>query len=71
MDPGDDLNTRVDALMDGLVADLERLKAIPSIAFPGLPPDPVREAHDLLVTHPESSRPFGIPLGTATGRSTA
>lgn len=49
MDLGDDLSTRVDALMDGLVADLERLTAIPSVAFPGFPPEPVREAHDLLV----------------------
>ncbi|MEU2573816.1 hypothetical protein ACIP3B_22930 [Streptomyces anulatus] len=70
MDLGDDLSTRVDALMDGLVADLELLTAIPSVALPGFPPEPVREAHDLLVTHLESSRPFGIPLGTATGRST-
>ncbi|MCX4680372.1 M20/M25/M40 family metallo-hydrolase [Streptomyces sp. NBC_01433] len=44
-----DLSSRVDALMDGLVADLERLTAIPSIAFPGFPPEPVRQAHDLLV----------------------
>ncbi|MFJ2435674.1 hypothetical protein ACIOWM_20935 [Streptomyces anulatus] len=52
MDLGDDLSTRVDALMDGLVADLERLTAIPSIAFPGFPgfpPEPAREVHDLLV----------------------
>ncbi|MDQ0694885.1 M20/M25/M40 family metallo-hydrolase [Streptomyces sp. W4I9-2] len=49
MDRGDDLSTRVDALMGGLVADLERLTAIPSVAFPGFPPEPVREAHDLLV----------------------
>lgn len=49
MDQGDDLSTRVDALTDGLVADLERSAAIPSIAFPGFPPEPVREAHDLLV----------------------
>ncbi|MFD4238365.1 hypothetical protein [Streptomyces sp. NPDC058542] len=49
MDPGEDLSTRVDVLMDGLVADLERLTAIPPIAFPGFPPEPVREAHDLLV----------------------
>ncbi|MFE4702744.1 M20/M25/M40 family metallo-hydrolase [Streptomyces sp. NPDC056738] len=40
---------KVDALMDGLRADLERLAAIPSVAFPGFPPEPVREAHDLLV----------------------
>lgn len=40
---------KVDALMDGLRADLERLAAIPSVAFPGFPAEPVREAHDLLV----------------------
>jgi len=76
MDLGDDLSTRVDALTDGLVADLERLTAIPSIAFPGFPPEPVRQAHDLLVdlphgpgeardplvTHLEALRPSGIPL---------
>ncbi|MFF1255871.1 M20/M25/M40 family metallo-hydrolase [Streptomyces sp. NPDC058321] len=44
-----DLQAEVDALMDGLRADLERLAAIPSIAFPGFPAEPVREAHDLLV----------------------
>lgn len=49
MELGDGLSTRVDALMDGLVADLERLTAIESIAFPGFPPEPVREAHGLLV----------------------
>ncbi|MFH9136854.1 hypothetical protein [Streptomyces sp. NPDC017524] len=99
MDPGDRLSKGGDALTDGLVADLERLTAIPSIAFPGFPPAPVREAHDLpagpvrgagveraerweeefrslagarglLVTHLESPRPFGVPLGTATGGST-
>lgn len=44
-----DLGSRVDALMDGLTADLERLTAIPSVAFPGFPAEPVRQAHDLLV----------------------
>ncbi|MFC9611324.1 hypothetical protein [Streptomyces sp. NPDC056938] len=44
-----DLQAEVDSLMDGLRADLERLAAIPSIAFPGFPAEPVREAHDLLV----------------------
>ncbi|MFJ6612284.1 hypothetical protein ACIQPT_18640 [Streptomyces sp. NPDC091289] len=47
MDRGDGLSTRADALMDGLVADLERPTAtpsIPSIAFPGFPPEPVRQA---------------------------
>ncbi|WP_409237610.1 M20/M25/M40 family metallo-hydrolase [Streptomyces sp. PA5.6] len=38
----------VDGLMDGLRADLERLAAIPSIAFPGFPAGPVEEAHDLV-----------------------
>lgn len=103
MDPGDGPSTRADALMDGLVAGLERLTAIPPIppiAFPGFSPGPVREAHDplvdpvrgagvervarreekfrslagaqdLLVTHLESLRPFGSPLGTPTGGSTA
>ena len=40
---------KVDALMDGLRADLVRLAAIPSVAFPGFPGEPVREAHDVLV----------------------
>ncbi|MFJ4855444.1 M20/M25/M40 family metallo-hydrolase [Streptomyces sp. NPDC088730] len=44
-----DLGSRVDTLMDGLTADLERLTAIPSVAFPGFPAEPVRQAHDLLV----------------------
>lgn len=43
------LEGQVDALMDGLRADLERLAAIPSVSFPGYPPEPVEEAHDLLV----------------------
>ncbi|MGN5630739.1 M20/M25/M40 family metallo-hydrolase [Streptomyces sp. AC154] len=44
-----DLGSRVDTLMDGLTADLERLTAIPSVAFPGFPAEPVLQAHDLLV----------------------
>ncbi|WP_280877636.1 M20/M25/M40 family metallo-hydrolase [Streptomyces pseudovenezuelae] len=40
---------KVDGLMDGLRADLERLAAIPSVAFPGFPAEPVQAAHDLLV----------------------
>ncbi|MFJ3668528.1 M20/M25/M40 family metallo-hydrolase [Streptomyces sp. NPDC090106] len=40
---------KVDGLMDGLKADLERLAAIPSVAFPGYPAGPVQDAHDLLV----------------------
>ncbi|AZM52658.1 dipeptidase [Streptomyces sp. WAC 01529] len=38
----------VDGLMGGLRADLERLAAIPSIAFPGFPAAPVEQAHDLV-----------------------
>lgn len=44
-----DLSSTVDGLMDGLTADLARLAAIPSIAFPGYPPSEVVRAHDLLV----------------------
>ncbi|CAM5604761.1 M20/M25/M40 family metallo-hydrolase [Streptomyces xanthochromogenes] len=49
MDADQDLRATVDALMDGLRADLERLARIPSIAFPGFPPEPVHQAHDLVV----------------------
>ncbi|MFI0900961.1 M20/M25/M40 family metallo-hydrolase [Streptomyces sp. NPDC020983] len=44
-----DLSSTVDSLMDGLTADLARLAAIPSIAFPGYPRAEVERAHDLLV----------------------
>ncbi|WP_371273078.1 M20/M25/M40 family metallo-hydrolase [Streptomyces sp. MUSC 14] len=40
---------RVDALMEGLRADLVRLAEIPSVACPGFPEEPVHAAHDLLV----------------------
>lgn len=53
-----ELETRVDGLMDGLRADLERLAAIPSIAFPGFPPEPVQQAHDLVA---ELLRDAGVP----------
>ncbi|GGX21703.1 M20/M25/M40 family metallo-hydrolase [Streptomyces albulus] len=43
------LETTVDGLMDDLCADLERLAAIPSIAFPGFSPEPVLQARDLVV----------------------
>ncbi|MFI6086526.1 M20/M25/M40 family metallo-hydrolase [Streptomyces sp. NPDC051218] len=52
------LEATVDDLMDSLRADLERLAAIPSIAFPGFPTAPVHEAHDLLV---ELLREAGVP----------
>lgn len=45
-----DLPVEVDALMEELKADLGRLAAIPSVAFPGFPSEPVLAAHDLLVT---------------------
>jgi len=37
------LTTEVDALMPEVVADLKRLAAIPSIAFPGYPKEKVAE----------------------------
>jgi acetylornithine deacetylase/succinyl-diaminopimelate desuccinylase-like protein len=38
-----EIRARVSAMMPEILADLERLVAIPSIAFPGYPPDPVNE----------------------------
>ncbi|WP_411143804.1 M20/M25/M40 family metallo-hydrolase [Streptomyces sp. x-80] len=43
------LESTADALLPGVRADLERLAAIPSIAFPGLSPEPVLQARDLVV----------------------
>jgi acetylornithine deacetylase/succinyl-diaminopimelate desuccinylase-like protein len=43
------LAARVAELMPGLTEDLVRLAGIPSIAFSGFPPGPVREAYDLVV----------------------
>ncbi|WP_017594724.1 M20/M25/M40 family metallo-hydrolase [Nocardiopsis potens] len=45
----EDLARRVDELADGLGADLVGLAAIPSIAFPGYPDEPVLRAHDRVV----------------------
>ncbi|WP_437086877.1 M20/M25/M40 family metallo-hydrolase [Streptomyces sp. enrichment culture] len=56
---GHGLEAAVDALMDGLQADLVRLAAIPSVAFPGHPPEPVREAHDLVAS---LLRDAGVPV---------
>ncbi len=39
----------VSALMPEVVSDLGRLVRIPSIAFPDFPPEPLQEAHDLVV----------------------
>jgi acetylornithine deacetylase/succinyl-diaminopimelate desuccinylase-like protein len=38
-----DIRARVSALMPDVLADLERLVAIPSVAFPGYPAEPVNE----------------------------
>jgi acetylornithine deacetylase/succinyl-diaminopimelate desuccinylase-like protein len=38
-----EIRARVTAMMPEILADLERLVAIPSVAFPGYPPDPVNE----------------------------
>ena len=43
------LPEKVRSLMPELVADLGRLVRIPSIAFPDFPPEPLHEAHDLIV----------------------
>ncbi|WP_406365767.1 M20/M25/M40 family metallo-hydrolase [Streptomyces sp. NBC_01546] len=58
LEPPETLVSRADALMEGLRADLERLAAIPSVAFPGFPPEPVLEAHDLIVS---LLREAGVP----------
>ncbi|MBM7503127.1 dipeptidase [Agromyces aurantiacus] len=42
-----DLAAKAAELMPGLVADLERLVAIPSVAFPGYPEEPVRRMADV------------------------
>ena len=43
------IQENVRALMPEVVADLGRLVRIPSIAFPDFPPEPLQEAHDLVV----------------------
>jgi acetylornithine deacetylase/succinyl-diaminopimelate desuccinylase-like protein len=37
----DEIRSRAAGMMSGLLADLDRLVAIPSVAFPGYPPEPV------------------------------
>lgn len=53
-----DLAARVHDLMPTVRADLERLVRIPSIAFPGFPQEPVREAADATVA---ILRDAGVP----------
>ncbi len=43
------IHDKVSALMPEVVSDLGRLVRIPSIAFPDFPPEPLQEAHDLVV----------------------
>jgi cysteinylglycine-S-conjugate dipeptidase len=43
------MREKVSALMPEVVTDLGRLVRIPSIAFPDFPPEPLQEAHDLVV----------------------
>ncbi|HWD46020.1 MAG TPA: M20/M25/M40 family metallo-hydrolase [Actinomycetota bacterium] len=42
----DELRSRAAALLPDLLADLERLVGIPSVAFPGYPPEPVHQMAD-------------------------
>jgi acetylornithine deacetylase/succinyl-diaminopimelate desuccinylase-like protein len=54
---GSDVSTKVETLLPDLISDLKRLTAIPSIAFPGYPPEMVVEAHDFVV---ELLRDIGV-----------
>ena len=47
--PLDDLRQRTAALMPEAIADLAALSRLPSIAFPGFPPEPVLEAAEATV----------------------
>ncbi|MFD3760099.1 hypothetical protein [Streptomyces sp. NPDC058622] len=62
-DGRDGLAGRADALTAGLRADPERLAAIPSVAFPGYPAEPVQEAYDLVVS---LLREAGVPRSSAS-----
>ncbi len=53
----DELRKKVDALMPEVVADLTALSAIPSVAFPGYPSEPVMEAANATL---ELLRKYGV-----------
>ena len=55
--PIDDLRARVDALMPEVKSDLAALSAIPSVAFPGFPPEPVMQAANATL---ELLRRYGV-----------
>lgn len=51
------IRARAQTIMPGVLADLERLVRIPSVAFPGYPPEPVQE---MAVTTRELFRAAGV-----------
>jgi cysteinylglycine-S-conjugate dipeptidase len=44
-----DVSAKLETLLPDLISDLKHLTAIPSIAFPGYPPEMVVKAHDFVV----------------------
>ena len=46
----DGVRTAAKALMPEILEQLERLVAIPSVAFPGYPPEPRGSARDIITT---------------------
>jgi acetylornithine deacetylase/succinyl-diaminopimelate desuccinylase-like protein len=65
---GQELRGRVDALMPEVIADLSALSAMPSVAFPGFPEEPVLRAANATVDFfrrygVESARLLDIPGG--------
>jgi hypothetical protein len=50
----------VASLMPQLRSEVERLVRIPSIAFPGFPPEPLFDAHDFQAAADDSWRPKGV-----------
>jgi acetylornithine deacetylase/succinyl-diaminopimelate desuccinylase-like protein len=58
VDPLSSVSDRIDALMPELIDDLATLVAIPSVAFPGFPAEPVHRMADAVV---ELFRRSGVP----------